>query len=65
MRRLEAWLAAVTLRPAGVLAALALFALAGFVVLVEVKYFQDLFKDNAGRSPGGASSSAATAATRC
>jgi Dolichyl-phosphate-mannose-protein mannosyltransferase len=47
MRRLEAWLAAVTLRPAGVLAALALFALAGFVVLVEVKYFQDLFKDSA------------------
>jgi 4-amino-4-deoxy-L-arabinose transferase-like glycosyltransferase len=47
MRRLEAWLAAVTLRPRGVVAALALFALAGFVMLVEVKYFQDLFKDNA------------------
>jgi len=45
--RLEAWLAAVLRRPAGVVAALALFALAGFVVLVEVKYFQDLFKDNA------------------
>jgi 4-amino-4-deoxy-L-arabinose transferase-like glycosyltransferase len=47
MRRLEAWLAAALLRPRGVVAALALFALAGFVVLVEVKYFQDLFKDNA------------------
>ena len=47
MWRLEAWLAAVLLRPRGVVAALALFALAGLVVLVEVKYFQDLFKDNA------------------
>ncbi len=47
MRRMEAWLAAVTLRPRGLVAALALFALAGLVVLVEVKYFQDVFKDNA------------------
>src|SRR5215475_4913630 len=47
MRRLEAWLAAVTLRPGHVVAALGLFALAGFVVLIEVKHFQDLFKDNA------------------
>jgi Dolichyl-phosphate-mannose-protein mannosyltransferase len=47
IRRLEAWLAAVLRRPGGILAALALFALAGFIVLVEVKYFQDLFKDNA------------------
>jgi len=50
-RRLEAWLAAAMLRPGqacrGVTTAIALFALAGFVVLVEVKYFQDLFKDNA------------------
>src|SRR5262249_36299530 len=45
--RLEAWLAAALLRPANVPIAIALFALAGFVVLVEVKYFQDLFKDNA------------------
>src|SRR5262245_12515291 len=47
VRRLEAWLAATLLRPGGVFAALGLFALAGFVLLVEVKYFQDLFKDNA------------------
>ena len=47
MRRLEAWLAAALLRPRGVVAALALFCLAGFVVLVEIKYFQDLFKDDA------------------
>jgi hypothetical protein len=51
IRRLEAWLAAALLRPRhacrGIAAAIALFALAGFVVLVEVKYFQDLFKDNA------------------
>src|SRR5579871_4985111 len=47
IRRLEAWLAAVLLRPRGILAALVLFALAGFVVLLEVKHFQDLFKDNA------------------
>lgn len=46
-RRLEAWLAAAVLQPRGVVAALALFALAGFVVLVEIKYFQDVFKDNA------------------
>src|SRR5690348_2142775 len=45
--RLEAWLAAALRRPRGVVAALALFALAGFAVLVEVKYFQDVFKDNA------------------
>src|SRR5262249_40001480 len=31
----------------GVIAAVVLFALAGFLVLVEVKYLQDLFKDNA------------------
>jgi hypothetical protein len=51
IRRLEAWLAAALLRPGracrGVTTAIVLFALAGFVVLVEVKYFQDLFKDNA------------------
>ena len=47
IRRLEAWLAAALSRPGGVTAALALFGLAGFAVLVEVKYFQDLFKDNA------------------
>jgi hypothetical protein len=47
MRRLEAWLAAAMLRPRGLVAALALFGLAGLVVLVEVKSFQDLFKDNA------------------
>jgi len=47
IRRLEAWLAAVLSRPGGVIAAIAVFALAGLVVLVEVKYFQDLFKDNA------------------
>jgi 4-amino-4-deoxy-L-arabinose transferase-like glycosyltransferase len=51
IRRLEAWLAAALLRPAhacrGVTTAIMLFAVAGFVVLVEVKYFQDLFKDNA------------------
>src|SRR5690242_6035885 len=47
MRRLEAWLEAVTMRPRSVVRALTLFALAGFVVQVEVKYFQDLFKDNA------------------
>ena len=50
-RRLEAWLAAALLRPAsarrGVILAIAAFALAGFAVLVEVKYFQDVFKDNA------------------
>jgi hypothetical protein len=51
IRRLEAWLAATLLRPGhatrGVVIAIALFALAGCAVLVEVKYFQDLFKDNA------------------
>jgi hypothetical protein len=47
VRRLEAWLAAALLRPRGVVAALALFALAGLVALVEIKYFQDLFKDDA------------------
>jgi hypothetical protein len=47
MWRLEAWLAAAMLRPRGVVTALALFALAGFVVLVEIKYFQDVFKDDA------------------
>ena len=47
IRRLEAWLAAALLRPRGIVAGLALFALAGFAVLVEVKYFQDVFKDNA------------------
>src|SRR5262249_32586094 len=47
MRRLEAWLAAAMLRPGGVIAAGALFALAGVLVLVGGKYFQDLFKDNA------------------
>ena len=45
--RLEAWLAAATLRPRGLVVALVLFAVAGFGVLVEIKYFQDVFKDNA------------------
>jgi 4-amino-4-deoxy-L-arabinose transferase-like glycosyltransferase len=47
IRRLEAWLAAALARPHGIATALMLFALGGFAVLVEVKYFQDLFKDNA------------------
>jgi hypothetical protein len=51
MRRLEAWLAAALLRPPGagcaVVAAIAAFALAGLAVLIGVKLFQDLFKDNA------------------
>lgn len=47
IRRLEAWLAAALSRPGGLIAALVLFALAGLAVLVEVKYFQDLFKDDA------------------
>jgi Dolichyl-phosphate-mannose-protein mannosyltransferase len=47
MRRLEAWLAAVMLRWRGVAAAIGLFTLAGFVILAELKYFQDVFKDNA------------------
>ena len=47
VRRLDAWFAATLLRPGGVATALVLFALAGLLVLVEVKYFQDVFKDNA------------------
>ena len=47
IRRLEAWLAAGLLRPRGIAVAIVAFALAGFVVLVEVKYFQDVFKDDA------------------
>jgi 4-amino-4-deoxy-L-arabinose transferase-like glycosyltransferase len=47
LRRLEARLAAALSRPCGTITALVLFALAGFAVLVEVKYCQDLFKDNA------------------
>jgi hypothetical protein len=51
LRRAEAWIAEVLLRPrhAGrnVVIAIAAFALAGLAVLVGIKFFQDLFKDSA------------------